>query len=210
MADLFNENGDKVEGALDPESAKSLQEKAASADTAAAKVVEVEAALKEKEAELNKMSKKDYDYKRLREKTEEEIEEMKSKMNEKEKMLLTEVVELTKERQAEKERSFKEAKSEILSSLCKGDKEFEKKVEENEKLLAGEAVTAGELEDRFRKAYILAKGELPRANPIFSGYSPSYSDPNTTQKKFTDTEQGKESVKKWFPEAADKIYKEKK
>jgi len=174
------------------------------------KAAELEAKLKEKEEQIAKLSNKDLNFTRFKDKTEAEVNEMKKKMTEKEKMLTTELYELTKERQVEKEKSYNEAKQEILNSLSKGDKDLAKRIEDQADSLAGEAVTASELEERLRKGFILAQGELPRANPIFSGYSPSYRDPNNTEKRFSETVTGKESITKWFPELAAKIYKDKK
>lgn len=210
MAGLYDDNGDPVEGALDPEAAKALQEKAAAADEALKKAGELEATLKEKEEALGKLSKKDFDYGRLKDKTDAELTEMKKKMSEKEKMMLDEVVSLTKERDAEKEARYLEAKTEILNSLSGGDAELKKSIEEAEKDLAGEAKTPKELEDRFRKAYILAKGETPRRSPIFSGYSSSYREPDEKKERFTDSADGKASLTAWFPQLAGKIYKEEK
>src|SRR3990167_4840935 len=107
----FNDEGDEVEGVLSPEEAKALQEKAAAAEAAALKVAEYEAQLKEKEEELAKLSKKDFDYGRLRDKTKAELDEMRQKLSEKDKMLFDIGV-----RQEMKEKAeFEEARKEILS-----------------------------------------------------------------------------------------------
>lgn len=199
---MADENGNMTQEEID-----AMQQKITELEEKAEKVDELANSLKEKEEELSKLSKKDFNFQRLREKSDTEIEEMKKKMSEKEKMLLTEVMELTRERQEEKEIAHKEYVREIINNLSKGDKELAKKIEAQEKNLIGEGRTPAEIEERYRKAYIMEMAEMPRANPIFSGYSPSYSDPNVDAKRFTDTDTGKDSVTKWFPSLAPKIYK---
>lgn len=207
---LYDEDSNPVEGALTPEEAKTLQDKMAELEEKAKKTDELSKSLEEKEKELSKLGTKDFNFQKLREKSEEELETFKSKMSEKEKLMLTEIMDLRKERDEESEKAFTEAKEEILSALAGSDAELRKKIEEAEKELTGEALTANELEQRYRKAYILAKAEVPRANPVFSGYTASYKDPTTKVKNFTDSESGKESVTKWFPDLVSKIYKDKK
>lgn len=207
MANLYDEDGNLIEGAATPEELKALQEKQAELEAKAAQAAELDAKLKEKEDELAKLSSKDLNFKRLREKSEAELDEVRKKMTEKEKLLLTEVMELTKEREEEKNRKFLETKTEVLDSLSNGDESLKKAIELAEKELAGEAKTPKELEDRFRKAYILAKGEAPTRNPLFSGYSSSYREPNLEAKKFDETDKGKESIKTWFPGIANKVIK---
>jgi DNA repair exonuclease SbcCD ATPase subunit len=205
MTPLYDADGEEIEGALSPEEAKALQERAAELEGRAQKAVELEEALKQKEEELVKLSNKDYNFKRLRDKSEQEVEDMKKKMSEKEQMLLTEVVELTKERDLEKQARFNEVRENVLKSLSGDDEGLRKSIEAAEKELKGEALTPKELEERYRKAYILAKGVMPVRNPIYSGYVSSYSEPETGKRDFTETEEGKESLKAWFPEIAGKI-----
>lgn len=210
MTQLFDSDQNPIEGALPPEEAKALQDKITELEAKASKADELSKTLKEKEDELTKYSKKDMNFQKLREKSEEELETFKSKMSEKEKLMLTEIMDLRNERDAEAKKAFDEAKTEILQALSGGDQELLKKIEMAEKELAGEALTANELEQRYRKAYILANGSAPRANPIFSGYAASYKDPTTVKKDFTDTPEGQELLTKNFPDLAKKIYKDKK
>lgn len=207
---LHDENGAEVEGALNPTQAKELQDKLVAAEATAAKATELETQLKEKEEVLAKLSKKDFDYGRLREKTSAEIEDMKKKMSEKEKMMLDEVIATRKELDDKKQAEFDETRKEVLKSLSGGDQEKQKSIEAAEKLLAGEAKTPKELEDRLRKAYILDQGVAPTRNPIFSSYSPSYREPSEKKQRFTDTDEGKASLKAWFPNIAGKVYKDEK
>jgi hypothetical protein len=207
--DQTTDDQEETGNELSPEQIKELQEKVAEAETVAAKASELEAQLKEKEEQLTKLSKKDFDYGRLRDKTEQQIEDMKKKMSEKEKLLLDEVMSLTNERDEEKQARYNETIEEVLNSLSGGDEELKKSILAAEKDLAGEPQTVKELEDRLRKAFILAKGEAPKRNPIFSGYSSSYREPGEKKERFTDTEAGKASLKAWFPQMANRILKEK-
>lgn len=209
MAQYYDDEGNEIEGVLSPEEAKALQERTAELEAKAQKAEELEAALKAKEEELTKLAGKDMNFKRLRDKTEAEVEELKEKMSEKEKVLLAEVMELTKERDSEKAARTQEATKRILDSLSGGDETLRKSIEVAEKELVGEAKTEQELEVRLRKAFILVQGTRPAKNPIYSGYAASYSDPDVTPKKFTETEEGQASLKAWFPNIADKIYPEK-
>lgn len=205
----YNDEGELVEGVLSPEETKALQEKAAAAEAAAAKTAELEAQLKEKEEAISKLSNKDYNFGKLREKTEQEIEDMKKKMSEKEKLLLDEVMATRKQLDDKEKAEFEETRREVLASLTGGDADKEKAILAAEKELAGEAKTSKELEDRLRKASILATGEPPKRNPIFSGYRASYREPDEQKQRFTDSEEGKASLKAWFPSIADKILKDK-
>lgn len=203
----YDEEGSEVEGILPPEEVTKLQEQLKTLEEKSKLAEELDGKLKAKEEELQKLSSKDFNFQKLRDKSQEEVETLKSKMNEKEKLLLTEVMELTKERAEEKSRRFNEAKEEVLRSLTGGDEGIRKSIELAEKELAGEAQTPKELEDRYRKAFILAKGEAPKKNPLFSGYSSSYREPDLNPRNFTETEEGKESLQKWFPDMAKKIIK---
>lgn len=208
---LFDEKGKEIEGALTPEEVQELQKKVETFEESQKQIEELNGKLKEKEEEFNKLSNKDYNFKRLREKSEEEVEEMKKKMNDREKILLDEVLEISKERDAEREARYKEAEKEILDSLAGGDDELREKIIAAGNELVGDSKTVNELESRLRKAYILAKGEAPRPSPLFSGYAASYREPDTKVKRFTDTEDGKEAMGKWFgKDVAGRIYKEKK
>lgn len=184
---------------ITPEEAAKLKETLAQLEVKAKKADELEAILKEKEDQFNKLSNKEYNFGRLREKTEAEINEMKEKMSVENRALLDEVVTLRTERDIERKKRFDEAKGSILEALSGGDEQLKTSIEAAEKDLTGEAITPKELEDRFRKAYILAKGERPKANPIFSGYSSSYREPNEKKKNWTETPDGQASYGSFFP-----------
>lgn len=201
----YDADGKEVEGVLPPEEAEKLQAQIKELEEKSTQATELETKLKEKEEMLEKLSNKDYNFKKLREKTEEEMAELMKKGTEKEKMMMEAIMDLRKEREAEQMARYNESKEEILNYLSGGDESLRKAIEVAEGELTGKAVTPSELEARYRKAYILAKGEAPRPNPIFSGYSASYSNPDTKPKKFTQTDEGKASLKAWFPNIADRI-----
>lgn len=206
---FFDEDGNEVEGILPPEEIKALQEKAAALEEKARLADELNSKLAEKEAEIEKLANKDLNFKKLRDKSEAEIEALKSKMNEKDKLVLTEVMDLRREK-AEMERKVEEkTRADVLKSLTGGDEAVQKSIELALKEIGGlgDAKTPEEIEARYRTAFIVAKGQAPSKNPLFSGYSSSYREPALEKKDFTETEQGKESFRKWFPNLADKIIK---
>ena len=188
---------------MDEEQIKALEAKAAKAD-------ELEATLKAKEEELSKLAGKDMNFKRLRDKSDAEIAEMKAKMTVENQQILDELRMTQQERDADHTKRTQEAAQSVLDSLSNGDAELRKSIEIAEKEIAGEARTPRELEERFRKAYILAKGERPAVNPLFSGYNSSYKEPDLDRKRFSDTEEGKASIQQWFPShIVKKVYKDK-
>jgi myosin heavy subunit len=199
---FFDADGNEVEGVLPPDEATKLQEQVKTFEEKAKQAEQLEVKLKEKEDELMKLSSKDYNFKKLRERSEEEIEEMKKKMSEKEKAMLTEVMETRRELDGERNKRFEETKDEVLKSLAGDDKNLRDLIEVNEKELNGTAKTPKELEERYRKAYILAKGESPKANPLFSGYASSYREPSLKKVRFTDTPEGQALFAEKFPKLA--------
>lgn len=205
----FDEDGNEVEGILPPEEIKALQEKTAALEAKAKLADELNAKLSEKEEELSKLSNKDLNFKKLRDKSESEIEALKTKMSEKDKLILNEVMDLRREK-AEMEAKVEErSRKDILKSLTGGDESLEKSIDLALKEIGGlgNAKTPEEIEARYRTAFIVAKGSAPTRNPIFSGYSSSYREPDLEKKNFAETEQGKDSIRSWFPELSGKIIK---
>ena len=129
-------------------------------------------------------------------------------MSEKDKLVLNEVMDLRREKAELEQRVEERTKRDILKSFG-ADEKLEKSIELALKEIGGlgNAKTPEEIEARYRTAYIVAKGEAPGKNPIFAGYSASYREPDMADKKFTETERGQESLKKWFPSIAGKIIK---
>lgn len=204
----YNDEGELVEGVLPPEEAKALQEKAAALEEKAKLAEELDAKLKEKEEELTKLANKDLNFKKLRDKSESEIEALKTKMSEKDKLILTEVMDLRREKAEMENKVHERTKRDILTSMGVDENE-QKAIELALKEIGGlgDAKTPDEIENRYRTAYIVAKGQPPQKNPIFSGYAATYREPDLTPKKFDETDQGKDSIRKWFPQIANKIIK---
>ncbi len=208
---LYDEEGNELEGALTPEEAKALLDKTMELEAKAKLADELDGKLKEKEAELSKLSTKDLNFQKLRDKSETEIEELKSKMSEKDKMILTEVMDLRKEKAELEQKVAERTKADVFKSLGVVDETSKAAVELALKEIGGlgNARTAEEIEAKYRTAYIVAKGEAPVKNPIFSSYTPGYREPDLTEKRFTETDTGKDSIRKWFPSIADKVLKDK-
>lgn len=197
---LYDDDDNVVEGALTPDEAKELQEKAAKAD-------ELQKSIEEKEKELAKFRNKDINFTELRHKTEEEKAAIMEKASEKEKLVLKELMDLRKEREDEKKARFEAARESLLKGLAGDDDELKKSIELRAKQW-GEPKTPEELEQRYNDAFTLIKSTKPSVSPLREYYPASSYQGEQKPKKFTETEQGKQSVKTWFPDLAKKIYKE--
>ncbi len=206
---MYDADGNEVEGVLSPEEAKALQEKTTALEEKAKLADDLQLRIAEKEAELEKLSSKDTNFTKLRNKSEAEIEALKTKMSEKDKMVLEEVMDLRREKSELEQKIEGRTKADILKSFG-ADENMEKKIDLALKEIGGlgNAKTPEEIEARYRTAYIVAQGVAPTKNPIFSGYSASYREPDERPKNFTETEQGKDSLRKWFPDLASKVIKE--
>ena len=186
--ELFDDKGNKIEGALTGEAAKVLQEKAEKAA--------------ELQAEVEKLREKELNFGKFRNKTETEKEEFKKSLSEKEKVLLTELEDLRKERDGEKKARLDRAKESVLAALAGDDADLRKSIEVQSKEFVGEPGTPEELEERYRNAYTLVKGKKPTINPL-NQYIPNngYTAPNTKEKKFVETGKGEEVYKSLFGHA---------
>ena len=200
MPKLYDDDGNELEVEVDLKDLPSILEKAGKTD-------ELTKSMEEKELELQKLKDKDLNFDKFRNKSEAEKEEIKSKLNAKEKMLMTEIEDMRAERDNERKTALEKHKEKVLDSLT-SDSDLKKSIELRVKEFAGEATTPEELEDRLRKSYILEVGSKPTINPINS-YAPSNGyTAYKEQKNFVDTPKGKESLNAWFPEIAKKINKE--
>lgn len=200
MTKLYDDDGNEVELGIEVDQIKELQEKAAKTD-------DMLKAMEEKEVELQKLRDKDINFDKFRHKSETEKEEIKSKLNAKEKMLMAEIEDLRTERETEKKSALDKHKDMVLNRLT-ADPDLRKSIELRVKEFAGEATTAEELEDRLRKSYILEVGSKPGVNPLNS-YVPTNGYTEYREQKFVDTQKGKESISAWFgADMAKKIIKE--
>lgn len=144
--EVFNADGELVEGVLPPEEIKTLQEQ-----------------LEETNQKLSKLEKKDFDYKRLENLTEAEKEKLSA-------------VELELKKKAEeledKQKQFSntfisEVKNDLLESLVGDDEELRKKVAFNfERIKDSEkAQSREEIKSLLRDAYAMSVGSNVR-NPL--------------------------------------------
>lgn len=198
---LYDEDSNPIEGVLTPEEVKELQDKAQKAD-------ELEKSIAEREAELSKLKDKELNFTRLKDKTEEEKAKLLEKASSEKKLVLEELMDLRKEREDEKKAKFEEARNMLLEGLAGNDDKLKQSIELRAKQW-GEIKTIEEMKQRYSDAFTLERADKPQIRS-FNNYFPttSYTDPQAP-KKFSDTEQGKESIQKWFPSLAPKIYKDK-
>jgi alanyl-tRNA synthetase len=107
MAELYNEEGEKVEGALLPEEAQKLQEE-----------------MKAKDAELEKLQNKEFNFKKLRDMTDDE----RSKLTAAE-MSIKEEQEKLRDEQSKVYTTLRdERKNDVVNALAGDDEELKKKI----------------------------------------------------------------------------------
>ncbi len=190
MATTYYDDDNNPIETLSPDEAKELQEKAA-------KLEDLEKALAEKEEENVKLKSKDTNFQRFREKTEEEKAKIMEKATEKEKMVLRELDELTKERDAEKKAQFEAAKASLLSQLAGDDKDLQKSIELRAKEW-GEPKTIEDLERKYSDASTLLKNQKPDVSPL-NRWAPvtGYQAP-VKAKAFVETQGGQDLYKRMF------------
>lgn len=193
MTTLYDDEQNPIEGALTPEEAKSLQEQAAKAD-------DLQKAVEEKEAELEKLKSKEMNFSRLRDKSEEEKAKIMEKATEKEKLVLEELNDLRKEREDEKKVRFEATKASVLEQLAGDDETLKKNIELRAKEW-GEPRTPEELQKRYTDAATLIKNARPDVQPLNS-WAPvgSYNTP-TRPKNFVETASGKGLYTRMFPDS---------
>ena len=180
---VFDKDGNEIPGGLTPEEAKDIQDQLAA-----------------EKAEREKLSAKDLNFERFRNKTEAEKQEILKKATETERMLLTEVEETRKEREAESQARMNEAKAQILRELAGADADMSKNIENQEKEFIGKALTPNELRERYIKAATLVKGKKPQLNQL-NRFSPTsdYSSPEVGERKsFVEKEAGIALYEKMF------------
>lgn len=144
MAKYFDADGNPVEGVLPPEEAKTLTESVAQKDKEAQE-------LKEK---LAKLENKDYNFKKLRDMTDEEVE----KLSVVEKNLIERSEKLEEETRSWTQRQIDSHKADALAVLVGDDSELQKKVEFHYGRISDPAVTREEIAKKMREAYLLATG----------------------------------------------------
>lgn len=179
---------------LSEEEITELQEKAAKAD-------ELTETLKEKEEALSKLESKDFNFRKFEKAKDEEKEEMLSKFNKKEQMMINEMSEIKGELSANKQARLDEAKETFLMTIGDDD-DLKKKLEDAVKRsneFRGEPKTAQETIERYQLAYESFEGKRLKVNPT-TAFSPvtGHIDSPGREKRFTDTKQGKADFERWF------------
>lgn len=187
--ELYDAEGNKVEGALAPEQAKQLQED-----------------VQTKEEELNKLKDKDFNFGKFRKASTEEKEKMTADWSETEKSLMGEIEEL-RGQVAESDKRVKEEstaklekeKNMVLEAMAGENEELKTKIEEYTKVLGGEVKTKEDVRTLYERAFTLLKKEQPNLIPT-STFAPTtqYTPPQEGKKEFAKTDKGKETYKNMF------------
>jgi hypothetical protein len=162
MAELYDADGNLVEGALTPEEV-------------AAKEAEI-ATIKQRNADLES---KDLSFKKVRDLTEKE----RTELGEEKLKTMQERDRLNEEQTTWKHKVVNDLRSDALDSLSDGDADLKAKIEASFNDLRGSdtAETAKEINDLMRKAHIIATATISGGiNPInaannFQGFSPESS-----------------------------------
>lgn len=177
MAQLYDEQGNLIEGALSPEEVKELQE---------AKEASIKEASEIKER-LVKLEAKDMNFRRLEQMTEEE----KAKLS-------VEQLEVRKQMEAladkQKEFSTKQIdsyKGNAIAALAGEDAETRDKVLKNYDRIKDDAVTPEEINRKMMEAYAMTVGTQTIANPlsVAMGFAGGQG-PKKENKSFSDSAEG--------------------
>jgi len=193
---LYDEDGNPIELGFEPEQVKELQEKAKKAE-------ELEKIVKEKEEELSKYESKDFNFSKLRKATKEKQEEMLKEFSTKEQTLIKEIADLRDSQEKYQQKNLEAYEEQVINAMVGGDEEMRNKLKEQAKEFVGTPMTEEEIFRRYKNAFTLVSGNQPKVNPI-NRFSPSSVDSVPKSKKgerFTDTEEGKEAYKKYFPDS---------
>lgn len=185
MPKYFDDDGNEVEYDVSPEEAKELQEKAKKAE-------ELEKVLQEKETEIEKLSKKDINFKKLNFKNQKELEEKTADWNEREKALRDKIAEFESAVYAPAENT----KNKLFDEYAGGDEKLKEKLQNEFEAIGGNnAKTPDEVKAHMDKAAIFVQHELNKTSNPINQYSPSSIGtgmPSSSRKtNFADTEGGK-------------------
>lgn len=167
----------------------------------AEKFEELSAKIAEAEKELSGLRNKDLNFEKFRTKTEAEKKEIIEGMSQKERLLYEKIESLETERETEKVARMSEAKDAVLSQLAGSDEALRQAIEAQEKEFIGAALTPKDYEERLRKAFTLVKGYKPKVNPLNSPIGAVYREPDTSKKRYTDTDEGRKKFAAMFPDS---------
>ena len=119
MTDLFDSEGNVIEGALSPDEAKELQDKHTT----------LEEQMVSKEAEVNKLQEKDINFSNFRKKSKEEQETIRAEMSNEQKMLMDEMSDLRGQLEKRDEATLGKFKTDKLGQLAGEDEKMREKIE---------------------------------------------------------------------------------
>lgn len=167
MTNLYDEEGNLVEGAMTPEEAKKLQEEK---EAATKEVTEI----KDK---LSKLENKDFNFKKLREMNEKE----KEKLTAQEMELLQRQEKLEEDQKSFVQSQISSYKNDALAVVAGDNEELRKKILFHYNRIKDEAVSREDVFKKIREAATLAREENKILNPInsamnFQGNPPSKQD----------------------------------
>jgi chromosome segregation ATPase len=166
MAELYDAEGNLIEGALLPDEVKPVQEELAT----------IKEELKQTKESLSRLSNKDMNFKKLRDMTEAE----------KEKLTATEM-ELKKRQESleEEQRTWKEQvieshKNDSLAVLAGDDEDLRKIILLNYDRIKDDATTKEQVAKKMKEAYLLSTEKAHSMNPLLAtgGLPPSSSKKN--------------------------------
>jgi hypothetical protein len=194
MAKIYDEDGDEIQ-ISDLEEFKVLEEKAS-------KIEDYETQLKEKEAELEKYQSKEFNFSKLRGKSQTERDELLKEFSEKEKLMASEIDTLSTRIDEYHSATLSQYEADVLDALAGEDTELKDKIKERAKDFVGAPKTKADLLKRYKDSFTLLQGAIPNVNPI-NQFQPSRSStiPNDNKKRFTESEKGKQAYGKWFPDS---------
>jgi DNA repair exonuclease SbcCD ATPase subunit len=196
----MDNEGDKEAEKDEEVSDEEADKKLAELEEKAKRAEELEKELAEKEEQLAKLSGKELNFKKFRESTKAEKDEMLKKYNEKEKMLVEKMSEIEGKLTATEQARMDEAKDAFLDGVG-ADDDLKKRLELGVKesiAFYGEPKTPQELRERYQKAYTLLKGESAKVNPLNKFVPTTTHIEGSSRKRFTDTQQGRSLLKDSF------------
>lgn len=162
--EVFNAEGDPVEGVLAPDEAKALQEQ-----------------LDANKAELEKLRNKDYNFKKLRDMTDAERDALTAK----EKALIEQQEKLGEEQRSFREGFINDVKEDVMLSLSGEDEELQKKIKLHYDRIkdSEKAQTRTEITKLMKEAYLLATGGKSASNSFNAAINISGESPKVEKKE---------------------------
>jgi len=191
---LYDDQGNQVDGALAPEDAKALQDKFSSYESEKNTLLKT---LEERELKLKGLENKDLNFKRFRDLTAEE----KTKMSSETLALKAEVEDLRTTLEStnkQNEETLKETKSSLLDQLSMSDSNMKDKIEYEIGQLNMPEGSAKEIHAKYLKAYKLVTGNTAAPNPLNTGIPSGggYTPPSSGGKEFGTSQDGLDLAKK--------------